>query len=192
MPHALIKTHEAVVRLQWTGKTACYCKAPGVLSKHHCCHDTWLGALPTAMYSGYDAIQPAPPASVLLHSLILTRGNRCLRLSALGHATVRRCYLGDGVEDGMESVAQHMRCVPLGRARIVQHLDGEVEVCRTQVCHHSHQNIPGIIPATTRLASVLAHPCCSTDNMHACTEKIWQIGINMFGLTCMNGTLCVE
>ena len=80
---------------------------------------------------------------------------------------MRRCYLRDGVKNGMEGVAQHMRCVPLGRARIVQHLDSKVEVCRAQVCHHSHQNIPGIIPAITGLASVQAHPCCSIDKMHA-------------------------
>lgn len=49
----------------------------------------------------------------------------------------------------MQGVAQHMRRVALGRARVVQHLDGEVEVLRTQLSHHGHQHIPGIIPANT-------------------------------------------
>ena len=47
-------------------------------------------------------------------------------------------HLGDGVKDGVEGVAQHMRRVALGRAGIVQHLDGEVQVCCPQLSHHGH------------------------------------------------------
>ncbi len=49
----------------------------------------------------------------------------------------------------MQGVAQHVRRVALGRARVVQDLDGKVQVLRTQLSHHSHQHIPGIIPART-------------------------------------------